>query len=242
MDNKEYSKKERDSRSKLHRIKKSTNFNTHPNTRWKFDYNNNTWSCPLQTMRCAHEIKTNIRCKRNTTYTTVYCWQHLKSVAKLRIGTTTMQDSKRQKLDFTGLFVCDMKKFQNTIIFKTGDIITSYIGEIISNAELQNRYPGKETAPYTLQISKTRFLDSACIRSVGSLANACLPTNKNCKLNAKLVIGSHGNYPHLKASKNIRNGDEIFISYGRTYFNKTSVHRDFVTKPNQEYKSKNYEC
>ena len=251
MDNKPYSKKERDARSKLHRIKISTNFHTRQNPKWKFDYNNGAWSCPLQTMRCMHQITPNKRCKRETTYTAVYCWQHLKSVAKLRIGPTTMQDSKGYTFNFMGLFVCDTKKAPNTIIFRKNDIITSYIGEILDNSktndnddgELEQRYPGNETAPYVaLSTVAHKYIDAACLRSVGSFSNACLGENKNCKKNATFSAGSATTYPHLKATTNIRNGQEVFVSYGTAYFAKKSIHRDFVTKPDREYKSKNYKC
>jgi hypothetical protein len=123
---------------------------------------------------------------------------------KLRIKRSELLNSG------LGLFAMDpMNSDDHTVLFKKGDTIIEYAGEIIDIEELENRYDNK-TAPYTVQISKNVFEDGAAVRGVGTLAN----TNPRHN-NAKLSI--YRGKATLKATKNIYNGDEIYLSYGRSY-------------------------
>jgi len=68
------------------------------------------------------------------------------------------------------------------------------------------RYADK-TGPYVAKMSQNKYMDAAKIRGIRSLANT-LPNHNNATLSV-----SH-NSVSLKATKNIKNGDEIFLSYG----------------------------
>ena len=77
--------------------------------------------------------------------------------------------------------------------------------------QLNNRY-GEYTPPYAYKIDKNNFRDASLKRGVGSLGN----TNRN-KNNARISPNTINKTATLKATKNIRNGSEIFVSYGSDY-------------------------
>ncbi len=224
----------------------TTNLNLTPSTRWDFEYDGGIWACELECMQCTHKIVDSRtgrqrRCKRKTCYTLPYCWQHLVNVYKLQIGRTTLKDSNGVRLDFLGLFACDPKS-NDGVVFRAKSRIAPYVGEIIDSEQLNDRYPDEDTAPYSLMLSRDKYVDSSCVRGVGSLANACIPSlNPNCKTNAKLVTSS-SNYPFLVATSTIRHGDEVFLSYGRSYFAKKSRHAPYVTRPAAVYRTLKYKC
>jgi hypothetical protein len=115
-----------------------------------------------------------------------------------------------------GLFVVDPKKEKGEIIFRPKDreAIISYGGEVIDEDELNHRY-GEYTAPYALEVKKDKYLDGACRRGVGSLINSGGKRN-----NARLTVYTNTNgesIGNVRATKNIKNGEEIFVSYGNEY-------------------------
>ena len=119
-----------------------------------------------------------------------------------------------------GLFAFDSKQDDNAIIFKSGDKICDYNGEIIDDDELQKRY-GDKTAPYTVQIKNDVYEDAATHRGIGSLINSSSGTQH--KVSCRFSAGKDKK-AHIIATKNIRNNEELFISYGRNYkFNESNV-------------------
>lgn len=68
------------------------------------------------------------------------------------------------------------------------------------------------TAPYGVHMNASKVMDCGCIRSVGSLAN-----NNPGKNNAKLSVNNQYNTVKLKATKNIKNNEEIYLAYGNQY-------------------------
>jgi len=125
----------------------------------------------------------------------------------------------QRRFTFRGLFACGKG---NEVVFEKDDLIVSYIGEVLNQNELDNRYVGAdETAPYTEDVDDDVYVDAACMRGVASLANDARPgstcVGDTCKTNAKFV-SEGGNYPFLKAIRRIRNGHEIFVEYGDFYW------------------------
>ena len=163
------------------------------------------FSCPLVKGRCSFvNPRTEKRCERTQYLGFDVCWQHLRIKYKIRIAQTTLKGVSGR-----GLFA-----FNNTnnkdIVFKSNDNIITYRGQPVSADDLEQRY-GDKTAPYAVVINKTSFIDAGCERGVGSFANHKPRSRANAKLSFyKGVIT-------LKATKNIRNGDEIFVSYGDVY-------------------------
>ena len=149
--------------------------------------------------------------------------QHLAKAYKVRIAPTTLPNTQGK-----GLFAYKGSSPNQDIVFCPNDNIISYRGEPVSAEDLEHRY-GNKTAPYALQLNKTSFLDAGCERGVGSLANHKSRTYANAKLS--FFRGE----VRLKATKNIRNGDEIFVSYGDLYrLNESDVsHSTKYVRPTQ---------
>jgi SET domain-containing protein len=128
---------------------------------------------------------------------------HLLRQRKLRIKESTIPGIGK------GLFALDKRAAGNAILFRRGEKIIVYDGEVVTQAQLQRRY-GNFTAPYA--ISQGKFAeDSACRRGAGSLSNHAINTN------ARLAFSRRTKKFMLIATKPIRNGAEIFCSYGRAY-------------------------
>ena len=221
--------------------------NTTPSPRWGFDYDNGTWNCPMQCMKCDANTVNGRKCGRTTCYTLPYCWQHLKSRANLRIGRTRLLDpATGQRFTFKGLFACDRAADAVLPVFADGDPIVSYLGVQKSNHRLNQDYPGNQTAPYAERAYLTNRrrghparvinVDSACMRGVGAFANdrrngACAG-NARCATNAQLASGNR-EYPALIATANIFDGDEIYVAYGDQYWG--GDHRPYDTTPARGY-------
>ena len=163
------------------------------------------FSCPLVKGRCSFvNPRTDKRCERTQYLGFDVCWQHLRIKYKIRIAQTTL----------TGVSGKGLFAFNNTnnkdIVFKSNDNIITYRGQPVSADDLEQRY-GNKTAPYAVMINKSSFIDAGCERGVGSFAN----NKARSKANAKLSLNK--GVITLKATKKIRNGDEIFVSYGDVY-------------------------
>jgi SET domain-containing protein len=94
-----------------------------------------------------------------------------------------------------------------------GDLICPYDGEILSREQMDDRRGTTHTAPYGIQIRNNRFEDSVLHRGVGSLINhKAIGRGANCEF----VINRNQRIDE-KAIKDIRNGEELFVSYGNRY-------------------------
>lgn len=86
--------------------------------------------------------------------------------------------------------------------------------------EVVERYGEENTALYTVKTKEETNRDCACERSAGSNAN----TNPRHN-NARFALNRTRTEAKLVASNNIRNGEEIFLAYGRSYrFNENTSH------------------
>ena len=105
----------------------------------------------------------------------------------------------------------DETKPANAIILRTGTKLIEYDGELVDSTTLEERY-GDDTAPYGIHINRDRFEDGALHRGVGTLVNQSPVANRT---NARFGVSK--NRIVLFATKNIRNGQEIFVRYGSEY-------------------------
>jgi hypothetical protein len=176
---------------------------------YKFQYHKDDdeiFSCPLQCVRCVFNKPNGQQCKLTACIGTPYCWIHLLYQKHLRIKPSTIRGSGK------GVFAMSKAHGPNDIIFQKGEIIIEYDGELITEEELQRRY-GDHVAPYAA--SERRITeDGACRRGVGTLVNHS--ARPNCRLFLSNPRGSPRRWK-LQALKNIKNGAECFISYGRQY-------------------------
>jgi hypothetical protein len=75
--------------------------------------------------------------------------------------------------------------------------------------DLNDRYL-ENTAPYTVQIKRDLNVDCGCKRGVGALANT-KPNHNNATLSV------FRNKAFIKATRNIKNNEEIYLACGRSY-------------------------
>ena len=166
----------------------------------------------MLTKECICHSANHMRCRNKTVIGSPYCWVHLLYQRHLRIKDSNIHHAGK------GLFALNKDAGENEIIFRKGTNIIRYDGEIIDHQELNRRY-GDFTAPYGIEISQNRFEDGALERGAGTLINHTTRDRANCKfiisknnrddtLNHKIVI---------RATKNIRNGQELLASYGGNY-------------------------
>ena len=158
----------------------------------------------VHSVRCTEHTKTGAQCKRRCVIGSPYCSTHLSYIHHLKIMQSNIPNGGK------GLFAIDPRTVDRDVIFEKGDRITEYHGELINLQTLNERYGEDLTAPYAVGISADSYEDGARVRGIGSLANTS-PGHNNATLSIYRGRAS------LKATKNIRNGDEVYLSYGRRY-------------------------
>lgn len=165
------------------------------------------FECPLQCQRCPEQTKAGGRCKLRACIGNDMCWIHLLSVRNLRIKDSGHGRGK-------GLFALARRANDDDIIFRRGDLIAEYEGELLTEAEVDRRYGPDNTAPYVAKGGHTaNYWDAACSRSVASMANHA-PGRES---NALFQYNQRTNKVEIRAKRSIRNNTEIFINYGRNY-------------------------
>jgi hypothetical protein len=174
------------------------------------------FQCQLEKLRCEHiNPISGHHCRRRQIIGAGFCWKHLETDRHLKIKSSTIPDGGMGLFAYSGTN-------DNSIVFRgprrtrygqtRGDFIIEYTGETLPRAEIDRRYGGDEyTAPYGADINQRFVEDSACLRSAGSLANH----KAHNRANARLV--SNGRTIRIEATRNIRNGAEIFYDYGDEY-------------------------
>jgi len=155
--------------------------------------------------RCRAMTKRNTHCRKRCCIGIEYCFTHLPIEKSLQIRESTIPNAG------LGLFAHRENGLPNQIVFRTNQTIIPYEGEVINRDELINRY-GEFTAPYGLQTYQNEYVDSALRRGVGSIANKNTGNN-NCRFS----IDNRNRRAVLKATRNIRQDEEIFVGYGNQY-------------------------
>ena len=177
--------------------------------------------CPLQCQRCDGRTKTGTPCRKRVCVGTPLCWQHLLASKNLRIKPSVNGPGK-------GLFAQLPGRGEGRrLVFGPNAYICEYGGERITKTNLNARY-GDYTAPYALFVRGPRgghYLNAACKRGVGAMANHA----EAARANAKLSQARRG---ALVATKPIYNGDEILVDYGDEYgFDEPVVNRTHSVAP-----------
>lgn len=166
------------------------------------------FECPLDCRRCPQLTKYGTRCRLRSCIGNDMCWIHLLSQRHLRIKESGAGRGK-------GLFALDRAaRGRNEVIFRRGELIVEYEGEILTEAEVDRRYGPDNTAPYTVDSPiQDRYWDAACSRSAASMTNHAAGR----RTNAKFVFNDDTEMVEIRATKNIYNDTEIFVNYGRNY-------------------------
>ena len=168
-----------------------------------------TFSAKLKTRQCPATTAAHHQCKRTATVPYEYCWIHLRSKMHLRVKESEIPGGG------LGLFADDPSKSDGAVVFKKGQTISKYRGEKLDATEVNNRYHD-DLAPYThshTMRGKQVFVDAALKRGVAAIANHKPVSTQN----SALVTPNGQAVTNLKAKKDIKNGSEIFASYGTGY-------------------------
>ena len=164
---------------------------------------------PLTTYQCRGHTKTGARCKRRCAIPFEYCPAHLASNLHLKVKPSLIEGGGK------GLFAYDPTLADNAIVFKTNQTICRYNGGDTTLQQLDEEYGENATAPYAVVESGNHVVDAAFPRrGVGSLANHRHLLRNN---DATLSSNYNNHTVVLKARKNIRNGQEIYVWYGNAY-------------------------
>lgn len=200
--------------------------------KYKYKDSENDWDfgCPLQCIRCCAIAKNGQMCKKKTCKMVPFCVAHAKTIFNVQVKNAEGHVGN-------GLYAVKTRKntADDAIIFRTGDIICWYIGEVIGVEEKDERYGHQHdaTAPYAFQDRHNRIIDAACLRGVGSYINSPAGRN-NLQANCKFVTSQPTvPFASLVATRNIRNGTEILVSYGRAYRFDVSKHETVAKKMRQ---------
>ena len=160
----------------------------------------------LEGEQCTYRRPDGHRCRRQTVIGYGLCWQHLLKEKHLRIRTSTIPGAGK------GLFCLDPTRRSGEVIYRTNEKILQYGGEVLTRHELDERYPGDVTAPYTVQNHRQMFEDAALERSPAAIINHKPRRQCNCEL-----ITQRNNLCAIRTTRPIQNGDELFCNYGNEY-------------------------
>jgi SET domain-containing protein len=154
--------------------------------------------------RCIATKKSGGQCTRRTCKYPALCWQHTKYEKGLVIRPSRIVGAD------SGLYA-DKD-------FKRNQKITEYTGDEKSLDDYN-----ADDSGYGFEYRAGRIIDARSTQSaLGRYINDCRTVNrerKECKgNNTKWSVSRRGGNVSIKAKKNIKKGDELYISYGRGYW------------------------
>jgi hypothetical protein len=155
------------------------------------------YSCRLVCSRCGGSKADGSPCTRTVCIGTEFCWQHLPVNAKLKIAKSGIPGAGRSL--FAWLVPEARGRRGTSVVFARGAKIAAYRGERVTARELSKRY-GRATAPYGAG-DGALFIDSACRRSAGAMANG---SDGRRKANAVLAADGGRGTIELRAKRDIR--------------------------------------
>jgi hypothetical protein len=156
----------------------------------------NDFFCKLE--RCTATSTSGTQCSRMVCVELPYCGQHLKTQKDVEV--------KHSPIQSRGLFAW-VRGGGNGIIFRMGDPIIFYGGEVVTDIQTCQRY-GNATATYMLRRNAHLSVDAACKRDAGISSMEARTVQKRDSLATSLV----------RATANIRNGSRIIAAYGQRYW------------------------
>jgi hypothetical protein len=172
-----------------------------------YDRGNVMYDCIVDCKQCEATAKNGNRCKIKTCFSLPFCHIHLPKEYGVKVKQSTIPQAGK------GLFA--------TKEFKVNELICPLWGNEKSIQQHDQEYGNNNTAPYSVQLNRNTIIDGSCKRYVGHNANTKLNADGSSSLqrsNAKISINRRSTYKiNLKATKTIKEGDEIFVYYGNEY-------------------------
>ena len=171
-------------------------------------FNTHGFTCNLKCMRCTGLTRAQRRCAKRTCKYLPYCSTHLNSLLGLRVGATAHGDG----------------------VFATRDLpagrLIPYGGETLTDAALNARYgpDDLDLAPYSIGTDDNTNVDSSCARFIASKINdASAQRSRNAAYNAtrrryNSIIETVDHNTHIRLTRPVRANQQIFVDYGRPYW------------------------
>ena len=163
-------------------------------------------------MRCSHG-----KCKRKTRVVP-YCWQHAELLLKVKIRKCSwLPDGNKS------LFAFSKAKLTTGPLFRKGQKVLRYEGELLTEDEISERYDYyvngeliEGPAEYTLEYADGKFVDAIIIRGYSAFINDPKGYIKHPDGLSPNVVFRKNRW--IFALRDIYNGEEILIDYGENYF------------------------
>lgn len=126
---------------------------------------------------------------------------------------------KKSGIHGLGLFAVDPKEDTDAIVFQRGDDVAEYTGEILTADDLAGKTFSERD--YVFQVKRDKkYVDAIRPDSCAArYSNDCHGTGRACNLRWSLpTSGDNKGKIIFKATKRIRNGEELLIPYGSDYW------------------------
>jgi len=143
------------------------------------------FSCPIECMQCLGKRADGRQCSRRSCIGTPFCWTHARQLVGVQVkdypgmgkgveavGKGSARERRQEQAGATG-------GVRKPVVFKAGDFIMPYTGEVLSKEEYDRRYvTGRDDsmAEYVIVDGAKRFVDAACQRRLSGIVNTV--TNK----------------------------------------------------------------
>jgi len=142
------------------------------------------------------------------------------------------KNKKNEVIDSSLLFVKEStmpncgKGLFTSVDIKKGMLVIEYTGEKITWAEgLKRNENHKAQSPYLFYITAKNCIDAEyTIDALARYANDAKGHTKVKALNNNAEYAVIKRVPYIMATKNIKAGEEIFVSYGDDYWKAMKVH------------------
>ena len=146
--------------------------------------------------------KSGNRCKNRTCRQYPYCWTHLKSIDKLQVKQSTIQNAGK------GLYYVGKKNFPK------GKKIVDYSAKVITRTE-------NPDSDYVLKVGDGRYLDSKDTSNyVGRYINDGRGRSNNVRFTkgTRIYTKNDRKIVPIYTTKVIKPNTELKLNYGRTYW------------------------
>jgi hypothetical protein len=164
----------------------------------------------MGSQRCTAATKKGTQCSLMTRHGE-YCWTHLVQRRGLRI--------KPSSIDGAG------KGLSVTRDVPTGGVITDYTGDLVPVQGDDGSADEFQGSAYVLELTRTLALDAARSNTAeGRLIND--PRGSGKQANARFCINQRAKTVTLRATRPLKKGDEVFVSYGDSYWPKMKALRE----------------
>lgn len=154
--------------------------------------------------RCVADTKAGCWCRLSTRHGCL-CWVHRASLSGTQIKKSTIEGAG------LGLFA--------RRAFKTEDVIATYTGDLIPTGAGWDREDGFEGSQYVLELSEQVAVDAARTNTGdGRMMND--PRGTGQRANVRFCANQRTKTVTMRATRNIKAGDEFLVSYGRGFWSR----------------------